>query len=472
MSGSTKFVPHPYQERAIQDLIADPRHALFMEPGLGKTAIVLETFRRLREACDVARMLVVAPLRVCYCTWPDEIAKWGFDFRVVNLHERPALENSVNAADIFLVNPEGLPRLLGRPNEKRTRWIPGLWQRWKSRPEMLVVDELTKFKRASGVRARTLKRVLGDFGRRVGMTGTPAPNGLLDLHGQLLVIDRGEALDPRVTHYKRQFFVPVGDPRRQIWEPRPGSAEQITALIAPRITRLDARDYLNLPKRVVTEVPVVLPDYAMGIYRSMRDDGATLLADEIEVFSGEDSAAVKCRQIANGVVYTASPLESHREFAVVHDAKLEALKDLLEEIGRPTIVVYEFRHEAELIEKAVPGVSVIGGGTSPRGARRSAEDWNAGHVPVLLIHPAAGGVGLNLQQGGNAMIWYSPPWDLEQLEQTIGRLERQGQPEPNVFVYFLVARNTIDKRVVRVLQSKAATQAALLDALKEEFDHE
>lgn len=463
-----EFVPHPFQERAICDLIADPYHALFMEPGLGKTAIVLETFRRLREQLDVARLLVVAPLRVCYSTWPDEIQKWRQfrDLRVCNLHTFPGCTPD---ADVYLINPESLHRLFGAPNEKRTRWVPGPWTDWLGRPEMLVIDELTRFKRKSGVRARTLKRYLADFGRRVGMTGTPAPNGLLDLHGQLLVIDGGAALFPTVGAYKREFFYPVTDDwNHPIWEPKSGALETISRRIAPRITRLEAGDYLQLPSRVVTEVPVILPSDAMERYEEMRSAGFSVI-NGIEVLAGTDSAIGKCRQIAGGAIYTSSPWESHRQYEVVHTAKLDALEDLLAEIAKPAMVVYEFRHDAELIEKRLRGVTRLGGGTTPSEGRAIAERWNRGQIPILLTHPAAGGVGLNLQAGSNVQVWYDPPWDLELFTQTVGRLERQGQPEPNVFVYLLTARGTIDKRIVRVLGKKAATQAELLDALKEEM---
>lgn len=473
MTGSTEFIPHPYQERAIQNVIDDPFHALFMEPGLGKTSIILQTLLELRRGLDVARALVVAPLRVCYMTWPEEITKWEQfkDTRFSLIHGGPdqmaaAIEED---ADLYLINPEGLRWLFGRKNEKRSSWRPGPWRNWKRRPEMLVVDELTRFKRSTGVRSKTLKRYLKDFGRRVGLTGTPAPNGLLDLHGQMLVIDRGAALDWRVTHYKRRFFVQVGEHRDNKWSPRPGAEEEIVRLIAPHVTRLDARDYLDLPKRIVTEVPVLLPDQARRLYAEMRAEGCIELEDGTEVLSAAESPIGKCRQIANGAIYTSKPWETHRKWSWVHMQKIEALQELVEEIGRPVMVVYEFLHDAEIIQKGFPHVKTIGGRTSPIDARRIAIAWNAGEVPLLLVHPASGGVGLNLQYGGNSIIWYGPPWDLEQYEQTVGRLERQGQPEPNVFVYFLVARGTIDKRVCRVLQAKEATQAALMDALREEF---
>lgn len=467
------FNPHPFQERAIQDLIADPFHALFMEPGLGKTAIVLDTFCRLYETLDVARALVIAPLRVCYSTWPDEARKWRQfrELRVCNLHRAQDLTR-LPEAQLYLINPEGLHRLFGQRNEKRTKWVPGPWSNWMGRPEMLIVDELTRFKRKTGTRAMTLKRYLGDFGRRVGMTGTPAPNGLLDLHGQMLVIDRGAALDHRIGHYKKEFFYPIrDDDNRPVWEPKPDAVERITARIAPRVTRLEADEYLKLPKRIVTQVPVVLPDEAMRQYREMRSTGAVSFEDGTEVMTASDSAIGKCRQIANGAVYTRMPWETHDDYKIVHSAKLDALRDLIAEIGKPVMVVYEFRHEAEIIEREIPGVARIGGGTSVAEGKRIEDAWNRGEIPVLLTHPASGGVGLNIQFGSNAQIWFTPPWDLEQFIQTVGRLERQGQPEPNVWIYFLVARGTVDPRVARVLEKKEVTQDELLDALKEEMEN-
>lgn len=473
MSGSTEFVPHPYQERAIQDVVDDPFHALFMDPGLGKTSIILQTLLELRRRVDVARVLVVAPLRVCYMTWPEEIAKWRQfrDLRVLLIHGGPeAMAEAISwDADLYLINPEGLRWLMGQPNEKRTRWLPGPWRDWKRRPEMLVIDELTRFKRSTGARAKTLKRHLKDFGRRVGMTGTPAPNGLLDLHGQLLMIDRGAALDHRITYYKKRFFVQVGEYQDDKWQIRPGAEDEIVKLIAPRVTCLDSGDYLDLPERVLTEVPIRLPDLARAKYNEMRQHGCIELKGGAEILATGDSVIGKCRQIANGAIYTRHPWETHSQYTVIHTEKLDTLQELIEEIGRPVMVVYEFLHEAAEIRERFPHVQMVGGKTSLRESKRIADAWNAGNVPILLVHPASGGVGLNLQYGGNVVIWYAPPWDLEHFEQTVRRLDRQGQPEANVFVYFLVARGTFDVRACRVLKLKDATQEALTDALKEEF---
>ncbi|MEE8551577.1 MAG: DEAD/DEAH box helicase [Gemmatimonadota bacterium] len=468
-----EFVPHSYQERAIQNVTSDPFHALFMDPGLGKTSIILQTLLELRRGLDVSRALVVAPLRVCYMVWPEEITKWEQfkDTRVSFIHGGPeAMAEAIEEdADLYLINPEGLRWLFGQKNKKRSSWRPGPWRNWKRRPEMLVIDELTRFKRSTGLRSKTLKRYLKDFGRRVGMTGTPAPNGLLDLHGQMLIIDRGAALDWRITHYKKRFFVQVGEHRDNKWSPRAGSEEEIVRLIAPHVTSLDAGDYLDLPKRIVTEVPVRLPDPVKVLYKQMQADGCIEFPDGTEVLTASDSSVGKCQQIANGTIYTSKPWETHKKWKWVHTQKLEALQELIEEIGRPVIVAYEFLPDAEVIQKGLPSVKVIGGRTSLAESKRVADQWNAGDLPVLLTHPASGGVGLNLQYGGNSIIWYAPPWDLEHFEQLVRRLERQGQLEPNVFVYFLVARGTIDTRICRVLKSKEATQTALKDALREEF---
>ena len=219
---------HPYQERAVQAILDNLFQALFMKPGLGKTRIVLEALFRLRSSSA----LIVAPLAVCNLTGPAENRKWGYPFSLCNLAQlfsAPAKSGDspdarsrarfARSADrlnaeplhqIYLINPESLHLLFGKRNEKRTAWIHGPWRDWQGRPDMLVVDELTGFKHATGERARTLKKFLGDFERRVGMTGTPAPNGEHDLHGQMLIIDRGEALDPRVTYFEREYFDQVG----------------------------------------------------------------------------------------------------------------------------------------------------------------------------------------------------------------------------------------------------------------------
>lgn len=457
-----KYVPRVYQERMIREMVEDPFHGGFAEPGLGKTSATLAA---LLEA-DALPALVVAPLRVCYSTWPDEVEKWDEfrDLKVVVLHGKNKGAALREKADIYLINPEGLPWLFGKPDRARKKWTPGRWQNWGGRPATLVVDESTKFKRSSSQRSKTLRRFLSDFSRRHILTGTPVPNGMLDLHGQILLLDEGEALTKYITHYQKRYFRPIPIPGRQYrvkWEILDGAHEEILEAISPRVTVLRAADWLDMPELVVTKVPIILPDRARERYDEMRKHGCIL---DWDLLVDEDAALNKCRQIANGAMYLS---DGSTEW--MHSAKEDALMELLEQIGAPTMVIYEFRHDLARIERALAGrrVGVIGGGVSAADGAKIASDWNAGKLDVLLIHPQSGGIGLNLQHGGAHQVWYGPPWNLEHYLQTVGRLHRQGQTRP-VFVYHLVAKNTIDEQVARVLEAKGATQDDMMDALKEE----
>ncbi len=476
------FVPHGYQQRAIDDVIRDPFHALFMDPGLGKTAITLAAFTELRERLDVCKVLVIAPLRVCLSVWPEEIEKWDeFNgLRTTYLGDH-ITDPDGKAADIYLINPERIGQLFGtrvvvesKAKKKRTVWRPGPWRDWVGRPEMLVIDESTRFKRSSGVRTKTVNRYLDDFGRRIALTGSPVPNGLLDLHGQMLLVDGGAALDPRITYYRKRYFdselVGRASRKRLTYTLKAGADEQIYDAIAPRVTVLRAEDWLELPEEITTDVPVLIPDKVRGMINSLRKD-SIVFEDGLEIMD-DGGAHAKERQLVNGVVYTNPPFAKRREWKVVHEQKLLALMDLLDEIGRPAIVAYEFRCERAEILKRLKGrrVGVVGGGLKAGEAMIAIQRWKAGDLDVLLVHPAACGHGLNLQTGGNVVIWFGPPWDLEAYQQLIKRLLRQGQEEDHVLVYHLVGVGTVDRRVVRGLRKKDATQEDVFDALKEDYN--
>jgi len=460
------LTPHRYQERVIRELVERrPCALLSIEPGLGKTMMALRAFDRLREELVVSRALVVAPLRVCLTTWPEEMRLWTPHLRWAYVGDG-AREALAGGAEIVLVNPERLHELFGAPDKKRSRWVPGPWKDAAAKPEMLIVDECTKMKRTTGVRARTLGRYLGDFARRVAMTGTVAPNGYEDLHGQVYLVDRGEALDHRVTYFRRRFFDErMGRGHRPIRSLKDGADEQIREAVAHLTIALHAEDYLELPSLVQTDVPVALPAEAHDALDSLRTEGGAEYGG-VEMLGDSDA---KRRQIIGGVAY-----DDQGRGHVLHTAKLDALDDLLEEIGRghPAMVAYEFRAQRDTIqirlEKRGLRVATLGGGVGKAAAEKAIQDWNAGRLDVLLLHPAAAGHGLNLQAGGNIVIWLSPPWDLEAYLQLNARLFRQGQRASRVFVYHLVARGTTDVRVDRVLRSKNATQQALTQALKEE----
>lgn len=462
----SEFIPRIYQERLVGDLVDDPRHGALADPGLGKSAALLLALQEARAF----PALIVAPLRVCYGTWPAEIAKWKnfASLRTSILHgtKRQKERALAEPADVYLINPEGLPWLLGKPNETRRKWLPGPWKDWTNRPETLAIDESTRFKRASGQRSRTLKRFLGDFDRRHILTGTPTPNGLHDLHGQLLVLDQGEALGATVGEFRRRWFDAIqlpGRSRRVKWDPRDYAFDQITEAIRPRVTSLREADWLDLPEMVKTNVPVRLPDTAKRIDQELKAHGTIEAWDQ--VFDG-DVANGKRRQVASGVV----PMHDGT-LRPVHNAKIQALEELLDEIAAPTVIVYEFRHELDRIRHLLRGkrVGVIAGGTSAADGVAVGEAWNAGELDYLVTHPGAGGVGLNLQDGGHHMVWFTPSWNYYHYDQMIRRLHRMGQPFA-VMIYHLIAEGTMDAPVGKVLVAKGADQDMLMDALKEEME--
>lgn len=470
----SSLVPHEYQRRVAERMIDQPHLGLFLDPGLGKTSISLSAFRAMREAADVSRMLVVAPLRVCYSVWPPEVEKWDDfrDLRVRLLHGPGKVPSALDpGAEVYVINPEGL------------EWL--VRQRWRL-PEMLVVDESTRFKRKSSKRSRLLGKLLDAFPRRYALTGTPAPNGLIDLHGQMLIVDRGKSLGRNVGDYLEEFFVnvPCG-PGQQYWQwkPRRGATKQIYERIAPWVVRLDARDYLELPEVVTVPMRVDIPDRAMDLYQQLRREMVLELEEGNVVAMNAGALTGKCRQVANGSVYLTDSGDvaradmdrgSTRRSEVVHDAKAQALVDLVEELGgKPLLVAYEFRHEIPLIKKALRPVigqepPHFGGGVSATRGRELEAAWNRGDLPVLLVHPLSASHGLNLQGGGHHLAWYSLTWDLELYDQLVRRLWRQGQEE-RVFVYHLVSHGTIDGTVARVLEKKSRDQGELLDALREDL---
>jgi len=457
-----KFIPRVYQHRFIQDLLDDPFHGGFMDPGLGKTAAMLLA---MKEA-GALPALVIAPLNVCHLTWPDEVEKWDSfsDLRTSILHGRHKSKALKEDADLYLINPEGLPWLFGKRSDDRKKWVPGKWKNWLDRPPTLIVDESTKFKRASGTRAKTLKRFLMDFARRHILTGTPVPNGMLDLHGQLLILDRGKSLDHRVTYYQKKYFdaVPVRGRRHRVkYDIKDGAFDAILEAIRPRITTLRAEDWLELPELITTSVPVILPPNARKLYNEMKEHGTI---EALDVLADQDSALNKCRQISNGAIY----LPDGRVHQI-HSAKDDAIIELIEQIGAPVMILYEFLHDLERIKKKLSHLRIGQIGKNGANATKKAvKDWNTGKLDVLITHPQSGGIGLNLQDGGAHQIWYTPPWDLEHYQQTVKRLHRQGQ-ERSVMIYHLVGRNTFDSRVMRVLSTKGATQDDMMNALKEEI---
>lgn len=458
---SKPYTPHDYQKRAIKFMIGQACAGLFLDPGLGKTSITYAAFLALRAKSYVRRMLVIAPLRPAYAVWPKEAANWRefSGLKVGVLHGPDKLKTLQDlTCDVHVINPEGLDWLF----KNCARSSPADPWPW----DMLVVDESTRFKHTRTQRFKILKPWLRMFRRRYILTGTPAPNGLLDLFGQVYLLDGGNALGAFITHYKSAYF---DNPDRQgwLWIPRPGAPQAIYEKLQPLVLRMSAEDYLTMPPLISNTIEVPLPSNARAIYRQMEAQLLAQVRDETVVAANAAAASGKCRQITGGGVYTGL----NKEWAHIHDAKIEALEELVEELqGQPLIVAYEFDHERQRLQAKFPGAPYIGGGITPGEFRRVEDMWNRGEIQILLAQPQSTAHGLNLQAGGNHLAFFTTPWNLEDDDQIIRRLYRQGQKH-TVTVHRIVAKDTIDTLVLKVLGKKDGVQKALFNALKD-YAHE
>lgn len=450
MYSPNRWEPWPYQERALRFIIENPGAALFLRPGLGKTSIVLAAIKLLYpHAVDGA--LIVAPLRVVQGVWPAEVMKWAeFQNLPISIihgtakQRRAALEKD---AAIYLINPENVVWLAEQD------WTP---------PEMLVLDESTKFKNSRSKRFRALKKWIkaGAFKRRIILTGTPAPNGYEDLFGQIYVLDCGRRLGEFITHFRMKYF--TQDFNGFSWSLRQGAEELIQERIRDIVLMVEAKELAGVPELLQVKMPVVLPEKVLKTYRDLEEDFLIQIDSEYVTAFQAGVLSNKLRQMANGWVYD-SGLERASHF--VHDAKLEALADLKEELGSENLLVaYEFRPEGEAICERL-GCPRLGGGVTTKQAAKILDDWDNRRLPALAVHPASGGHGLNLQRGGNHLAFFGLPWDLELHDQMIARLWRQGQ-QNRVVVHYLMAQGTIDETVHGVLVRKDRTQQDLLAAFK------
>ena len=450
MRQACDFRPHEYQRRAIRYVEDTPYCALFLDMGLGKSVITLTAIRELIDAAEVERVLVVAPLRVAQSTWAQEAAKWrhlaGLRVSVVVGTARQRERALESAADVYVTSRDSFVWLCGYYGGR----LPY---------DMCVIDELTSFKNARSVRFKVFRKVRGCFSRIVGLTGTPAPNTLVDLWAQMYCIDGGATLGRSLTRYREQYFdiIRVGYIPIKV-TPKAGAADAIRTAIAPEVLTMSAADYLSLPEMVEHDVAVTLDEKTRKGYRAFeRDRVAETMAGEVTAAS----AAVlmgKLGQYAAGAVYT-----DDGGVQRLHGAKTEALTEIVEAAQSPVLVFYRYRFEAEEI---VVRLEALGFRVRRCDGDDDVRAWNAGEVDVMLAHPASVAYGLNMQAGGHYIVWTSPGWDLEQYLQANARLHRQGQRQ-TVHVYRLVATGTVDERAVSALARKDGTQRAMLDALKE-----
>ena len=444
-----RFVPHDYQTRAIDKVMKQTHVGLFLDMGLGKTVITLTAINRLMyEDFDVARVLVIAPKRVAEDTWTREHAKWDHlgHLRISRVLGTAAQRSKALMADCDIY-------VIGRDN---VVWlVDKLGADWPF--DMVVIDELSSFKNPQAKRFRALRKVMPRVHRVVGLTGTPSPNGLMDLWAQIYLLDRGERLERTLGAYREKYFRAGARSGYVVykWLPLKGAEEKIRDRISDICVSMSAADYLKLPERIDNVITVGLTEKELAAYRKMEAEQLLELEDDDMVVALNAAAVMtKLLQIANGSVYTASGAVER-----IHDAKLEALEEIVDTTDSPVLVFYSFRHDQSAILGRIKGARILSG-------PQDIADWNDGKIRVLLAHPASVGYGLNLQDGGHTIVWYGLTWSLELYQQANARLYRQGQQKP-VIIHHLIAGGTVDEQVMRALQAKDTSQAALLAALKE-----
>ena len=443
-----EYRPHNYQKYAMEFILMHPSAALLLDMGLGKTVITLTAIKELMyERFEVNKVLVIAPLRVARDTWPAEIRKWnhlaGLTYAVAVGSQAERLAALRSKADIHIINRENVTWLVEESG------LPFDY-------DLVVIDELSSFKSYCAKRFKSLLSVRRTVKRIVGLTGTPSSNGLMDLWAQFRLLDLGERLGRYISRYRERYFLPDKRNAQVVftYKLKPGAEEQIYNAISDITISMKAEDYLDLPPCIHNVVKVALSEREREVYERFRKEMVISLGgEEIDAMNAA-ALSNKLLQMANGAVY-----DDRHTGHQIHDRKLDALEDLIEAAnGRPVMVCYWFRHDLERIRRRFPMVRELK-------TTKDIEDWNAGKIPVALVHPASAGHGLNLQYGGCILIWFGLTWSLELYQQTNKRLHRQGQ-KSTVVIHHIVADGTIDELVLAALHRKDQTQTALIDAVK------
>ena len=436
---------HSYQHKAIDYIIDKQSCALFLSMGLGKTISALTAVDILISNFDVKRVLVIAPLRVCKNTWKAEMRDWDHvdlsHTQLAGVTPRVRRQRMREKTDIHIINRELTAWLI---NEIGNKPFPY---------DMVVIDESSSFKNRASKRFKALKKALPSVKRLVLLTGTPSPNGLLDLWAQIFLLDRGDRLGKTYTGFRDRYFTP--DYMRFNWTLREGAEKEIHDKISDICLSMSAEDYLELPGVVYNDIMVTLPPAAASHYHDMEKEAMIEL--ESADITALSAAAVsnKLLQISNGSVLDADK-NSHQ----LHDAKLEALEEIIEaNPDEPVIVVYNYVADMKAIMSRLPGAVLLSRDDTV------VDKWNKGEIPYLVMHPSSGGHGLNLQYGGNIIVWFGLNWSLELWLQMNARLDRQGKTKPTI-VHRILAENTIDLSVRSILSDKNKTQKSLLSALK------
>lgn len=442
------FIPHSYQQYAIDYIESHSISAVLLDMGLGKTSITLTAINDLLfDSFDVHKVLVVAPLRVARDTWSAEIEKWShlkdLRYSVVVGTERERLKALSIPADIYIINRENVQWLVedsGFPFDF----------------DMAVIDELSSFKNHQSKRFKAFMKVRPKLKRIVGLTGTPAGNGLMDLYAEFRLLDMGERFGRFISQYRDTYFQP--DKRNGMiiysYKPLPYAEQQIYDRISDITISMKATDHLKMPELISLEYTVQLTEKQKEKYEKLKKE-LVLTSDDNEVTAANAAAlSNKLSQMASGAVYS-----DDGSIVEVHDGKLDALEDIIESMnGKPLLVAYWFKHDLERIKKRFDVREIK--------SSKDISDWNSGKIPVALIHPASAGHGLNLQSGGSTLVWFSLPWSLELYQQTNARLWRQGQTSNTVVIQHIITKDTIDAKILNALKAKDTTQAELISAVK------
>lgn len=448
---------HEYQKTAVDHILKNNFSALFLEMGLGKTVSTLTALNiLLYRELENKNALIIAPKRVVEHVWDSEIAKWDHlkHLKISKIigSQKQRLQALDKNADIYLISRDNIA------------WLCGLYGGSKLPFEVVVIDESSSFKNPKSVRFKALRKVLPSIKRMVQLTGTPAPNSLLDLWAPMFLLDKGERLGRFITRYREDYFKPKYNGFG--YDIREGAEELIYKKIEDICMSMKAEDYLKLPGRITNIISLKMPEKIKEAYLDFEKEKVLELYDQIceedKEITAVNAAALanKLLQFSNGAVY-----DDVKNYHVVHDIKIEALKEILEDAnGKPVLVAWTYRSDMERIKKALAEYN-----PTELKNNQTIEDWNAGKIKLLMMHPASGGHGLNLQAGGHIIVWFGQTWSLELEQQFNARLDRQGQ-ENRVIINKLVLEGTMDVEVIKAQERKNRTQEGLMQAVKAKID--
>ena len=451
-----RYEPHDYQRYSIEYLKTHPIAALLLDCGLGKTSITLTAIADLLfDSFEVHRVLVIAPVRVAKFSWPDELEKWDhlshLTYAVAIGTPKQRMDALKSKADITIINRENIQWLVEKSG-----------YRWDF--DMIVADEISSFKNHQSKRFRALMKVRPKVKRIAGLTATPSSNSLMDLFAEFKLLDMGERLGKFITQYRTRYFQPDKTNGQIVYsyKPLPGAEKAIYKQISDITISMRAEDHLKMPKLIRTEYPAVMDEKETEKYEETKKTLILQMEDK-EITAANAAALVsKLSQLSSGAIYT-----DDGQTAVIHSRKLDALEDIIESAnGKPILVAYWFRHERKRIEERLSQLKTpFAGLDSDDGIHR----WNSEELAVGLMHPMSVGHGVNIQNGGSTIVWFSLPWSNELYTQACGRLWRQGQKAETVVVMHIMTRKTIDERILKALANKGNTQNALIEAVKAEI---